>query len=678
MNMTPFWQPSFYTPLNSKTGELRLLSIRKPENQTVLIKCDTQTFELSHAPRFDALSYVWGDPSVTKEIQFCGLSRLVTENLFEALTRLREEGDSKWIWIDALCINQDDKTEKNHQVPLMRQIYRSADRVFSWLGQADKDTHLAFSLVERWADAILSTCPKLETWPDSKAMRDAAMSIERPFDEQEWAAFITLTKKPYWERLWILQEVTLARRCILLCGSHELMFEKLMWAYRAWMTGNLRLVRLAGLVRPAGEGTQFYSFMNVPLEEGEFVKVKAQPSARRELLEFPFLLKRASILSATDPKDKVYGVLGLLNLASAKIPVDYNSDVVSAYRDTLLTLVKETGRLDLLSFAGTWGKTTQNITTQAWPSWVPDFACTQKRDIDDRFCESSPFYDTIFFHTSKGSVAQCSIDATDPRLLHVRGILLDEISAVVQPFPRPHAEERLRSWLSFTVQHAAKIKPRSISPLQILFRTMIADHLWRGVESPDFLASHLGVGFFRFAAGFLVAIREILEGKRLPDFDEIKTAPSNFHSQLDPELRQRLTAWLYNHVQQDREDRSQRRRVRVRNFLNQPHLHWPDSIDVNSSLDDHIHLAEFRQVFSRTAPRCLFVTSTGYLGAGPGTARTGDKVFLPQGCSVPLVIRPSGNKFEVVADAFVCGVMQGEMFLGKDDGLLNLQDIVLR
>jgi hypothetical protein len=104
MNMTPFWQPSFYTPLNSKTGELRLLTIRKPENQTVLIKCDTQTFELNHAPRFDALSYVWGDPSVTKEIQFCGLSRLVTGNLFEALTRLREEGDSKWIWIDALCI----------------------------------------------------------------------------------------------------------------------------------------------------------------------------------------------------------------------------------------------------------------------------------------------------------------------------------------------------------------------------------------------------------------------------------------------------------------------------------------------------------------------------------------------------------------------------------------------
>jgi hypothetical protein len=69
-------------------------------------------------------------------------------------------------------------------------------------------------------------------------------------------------------------------------------------------------------------------------------------------------------------------------------------------------------------------------------------------------------------------------------------MLLDEISAVIQPFSRLHNEERFRAWLVFTVQHAARIRPRGISPLQILFRTMIADHLWRGIESPDFLASY--------------------------------------------------------------------------------------------------------------------------------------------------------------------------------------------
>lgn len=66
----------------------------------------------------------------------------------------------------------------------MRHIYRRAERVLSWLGEADEDTHLAFSLIEHWADAILATSPKLESWPNGEAMRMAVTTIERPFDEE--------------------------------------------------------------------------------------------------------------------------------------------------------------------------------------------------------------------------------------------------------------------------------------------------------------------------------------------------------------------------------------------------------------------------------------------------------------------------------------------------------------
>jgi hypothetical protein len=105
--MSPPWEPSVYDHLNPDTKEIRLLSICESESHRALIECDIQTFELGNAPLFDAWSYVWGNPDVTAEIQFCGSSRLVTENLVTALTRLREKGDSKWIWIDALCIYQD-------------------------------------------------------------------------------------------------------------------------------------------------------------------------------------------------------------------------------------------------------------------------------------------------------------------------------------------------------------------------------------------------------------------------------------------------------------------------------------------------------------------------------------------------------------------------------------------
>ena len=680
MTMSPPWEPSVYNHLDPDTKEIRLLSICESEGHTALIECDLQTFELGNAPLFDALSYVWGNPDVTVEIQFCGSPRLVTENLFGALTRLREKGDSEWIWVDALCINQNDTAEKNHQVPLMRHIYRQAKRVLSWLGQADKDTYFAFSLIERWADAILATFPRLESWPDGKAMREAVKSIERLFDYEEWAAFATFAKKTYWERVWILQEVTLARHCLLICGRHEILFDKLLWAYRAWTTGDLRLVRVAEHLRPAGEGSQFFSFMNLPLEEGEIAKVNAEPSARREFLRLPFMLKRASILSATDGRDKIYGLLGLLDLANTQVAVDYSSDVVDTYRNTILSLVKATDRLDLLSFAGTWNRSSESLTKQTWPSWVPDFICTQVRDLDDRFCENSPFYDTMFFHASGETLAHCSIASSDLGLLCVRGILCDDISAVAPLFPRAHAKERLHSWLSFTLFHEDNLKPKYIPPQQILFRTIIADHLWRGIESPDFLASHLESDFFRMAAGFMVAMRNIFENRPLLHFDEMEMDASEPPSQLDPEMRRRLALWLYHDTQQDKDDQLQGNQIRVQNFVNsgpsRGHLHWPQSIDVNDDEDNQSHLLWFSSVFYRTAPRCLFVTRTGYLGAGPGTAREGHKIFLPLGCSVPLVIRAVRDKFQLVADAYVCGMMQGEVFQKLDDGLLDTQDIV--
>lgn len=677
MVMSPLWHHSLYLPLDSRKKQLRLLTISRMQKEA-LLECDVQTFDLDQVPRFDAISYVWGDGSLVERINFCGLQRRVTRNLFQALKRLQKQDDSNFMWIDDLCINQQDKTEKNHQVPLMRHIYKSAERVFSWLGHSDTDTLPGFSLIERWADAILSTNPTAETWSNSQARREAIQNIERPFDLQDWTSFVAFARKSYWERIWILQEVTLARQCILLCGDYELPFEKLMWAYRAWTTGNLRSPQLVELVRPVGEGTPFYSFMKVPLEGGAFVKVKVEVSAQRELRQFPFLLKRASILLASDPKDKVYGILGLLNLASGKIPVDYQCDDIAAYSNTLLTLAKEVGRLDLLSFAGNLEEGVQETTTKEWPSWVPDFRCNNRRNMDGRFAESSLYYNMFFFNASGNSIAQCNIDSTNPKLLNVRGLCLDDVAEAVQPFQRLDNEHRFYSWLSSTIRHANTIQPRSISPLQLLFRTMIADHLWRGSESPDFLATHLGVNFFRFAAGFLLTARRVLVENFASMLDAVR-GPSP-HQCVGPSsgFDRTLSSWLYVDPEQAENTCKQQPRVDLNKFLNQTHLHWPDTVDTNDESYDQFYLAEFSSVFSRTESRCLFVTENGYLGAGPGGMEPGDKIFLPLGCSVPLVIRKSKNNFEVIADAFVAGVMQGELFSKSCVQSVSLTDIMLQ
>lgn len=162
--------------------------------------------------------------------------------------------------------------------------------------------------------------------------------------------------------------------CILICGRNEILFHKILWAYRAWISGDLRLIRVAELVRPATDGTQFYNFMRFPLEQGDTAKADSEPSAHRELLRLPFLLKRASPLSATNARDKVYGILGLLNVANPQIPIDYGKDVIDTYRNTVLSLFKATGRLDVLAFGGTWNRSANSTASQTWPSWVPDYS----------------------------------------------------------------------------------------------------------------------------------------------------------------------------------------------------------------------------------------------------------------------------------------------------------------
>lgn len=664
-----------YKRLNNERKEIRLLSFYHKDHRLSSIECDFQTFELANAPPFDALSYVWGDPKVTAEIQFCGMSKQVTTNLFAALTRLRERNENKWIWIDALCINQNDTIEKNHQVPLMRQIYRSAERVLSWLGEEDGETHLAFSLIERWADAILSTSPSLENWPNGEPIRMAVATIERPFDEQDWSAVRSLFNKSYWERIWILQEVSLARQGILICGRNEIMFHKILWVHRAWVGGDLRLARLEEAINIATYSEQFSDFMTIvrnQIDNQMYSTHEAdqEPSACHTLFTFPFLLKRASSLLATDARDKLYGLLGLLNVKTPPIPVDYGKSVVDVYTSAVSLLIQTTRRLDILTFGGIGN--INNTARYDLPSWVPDF---QRHDLTTQICEHTPFYDTLFFHASAKTNAECSIDSKSRRI-SIKGILCDEIVAVVAPSSDPG--ERLRRWLVFTLHHQPSFDARQTSAQQIFFRTIIQDHLWRGVDSPHFLASHLEFEYFQMAAGFMSAMRCIYENKHLQYFDPSNASESR--TELDLEVKRTLATWFHDPPWKDEKENYPQATAEVENFLGSPHsrgrLRWPENVLSSSEDDGNKNIVYFRPVFIRSDSRCLFITRRGYMGVGPQSVKAGDEIFLPLGCSVPLIVRTDVKNSKLVGDAYVCGMMQGEVMQNLD-GPLPLEEIVL-
>jgi hypothetical protein len=167
---------------------------------------------IPNAPSYSALSYTWGENSrnrhsinVLQDGRICSLG--VKTNLFDGLKRLRREikrGESLFIWADAICINQDDIPEKNQQIQKMAMIYNRAASVSVWLGGEDKDSGRAIEFIERLL--------KLD---------DFDPLTQDPGTPAEWAALHNLMQRPWFNRRWIVQEISLARSATLYCGSQS-------------------------------------------------------------------------------------------------------------------------------------------------------------------------------------------------------------------------------------------------------------------------------------------------------------------------------------------------------------------------------------------------------------------------------------------------------------------------
>lgn len=154
---------SIYQELDKTRSEIRALDVHL-SNTSDLIKCSLTTISLDDSPRYAALSYVWGEPTLTEEIILNGKSRKITKRLLLALRQFQEFGLQNCsqrsqkacrIWVDALCINQDNTFERNAQVQLMGRIYKTATIVLGWIGHEDEDV-LGVSMLR----GITSNLPK--------------------------------------------------------------------------------------------------------------------------------------------------------------------------------------------------------------------------------------------------------------------------------------------------------------------------------------------------------------------------------------------------------------------------------------------------------------------------------------------------------------------------------------
>ncbi|KAH9212848.1 heterokaryon incompatibility protein-domain-containing protein, partial [Leptodontidium sp. 2 PMI_412] len=196
-------------PLDLSQAAIRLIDLlpsRESDPYRIECRMITSTSVLEHT--YEALSYEWGQSEASKKIFINGMSFFVRDNLWDALYDLREESP-RGLWIDAICIDQHCIDERNHQVRHMSAIYSSAHRVLVWLGQG----------TDRGADAlrtIASINLELERYDNSHP------NSVRHSSPVPWEPIRYMCNNSYWTRLWIVQEIGLARNLRIHWGSNHI------------------------------------------------------------------------------------------------------------------------------------------------------------------------------------------------------------------------------------------------------------------------------------------------------------------------------------------------------------------------------------------------------------------------------------------------------------------------
>jgi len=233
--------------LDPSSRDIRILSLMPGQPADPII-CSLSKASLYESPQYDALSYVWGDPSICNKISLEQQERNVTVNLFAALRRLRHATERKQLWVDALCINQDDDDEKTHQVGLMGFIYSRAREVLLWLGDYVQDSSMSAGELELGSEKSIEGHPSqpgtvashgdvvlgfaflqilanhgpgttncvLNTLRDDA--QDGQPNLPRGLSAYE-RGLRTVMEFSWWTRLWTVQEAVLSRKTTVVCGD---------------------------------------------------------------------------------------------------------------------------------------------------------------------------------------------------------------------------------------------------------------------------------------------------------------------------------------------------------------------------------------------------------------------------------------------------------------------------
>ncbi|KAL2875866.1 hypothetical protein SGCOL_008861 [Colletotrichum sp. CLE4] len=291
-----------------------------------------------------------------------GVEIIVGGELFRALRRMRSEerGEPLRIWVDALCINQQDIKERNEHVQLMGRVYAGAVRTRVWLGEStEMDFHAIRTLyaISEVFDDIFVNRKVVDM--ASVAMQEVQWHFHNNADTRrlDWGLLADLLNRSWFKRTWIIQEVVNSREVMVHLGPMQIP-----WHFMAVVILALSDFKLQTLISEC-KGFKAIGFME------QLRKERVDEAAMFTNTPLLTLLEELRDFQATIPSDKIYGVLGLINQKGDFI-VDYSQTSEKVFTDFAVKNIK-TGSLDILTHCVESSKPT----TLELPSWVPDWTC---------------------------------------------------------------------------------------------------------------------------------------------------------------------------------------------------------------------------------------------------------------------------------------------------------------
>ncbi|VTT69409.1 unnamed protein product [Fusarium fujikuroi] len=397
---------AIYRNLDNSRQEIRLLSVHPSIDPGASLSCTLLHAELSPdtastRPSYEALSYVWGHPDLSEPISLNSHPFCITPSLKYALTSLRQRHKARVLWVDAICINQLNDKERGEQ-----SIEKEEQRVKEGMDFMKRFNRNGQRL---------------------KATQDLYRIIGNPTFTKVQKALVALFGSPtLWSRLWVMQELSLAPRVTMICGRAELEW--------SCLTDFLKDEPYIGAFHtdyPTHSMSYYRSFSKVFLPAKRIEDQRRILSQRGKITsDFLDVLTRFRAKESTDPRDKIYGLLGLV-APDPGIEVNYTQPLVDVYKRTTLSLINYSGNLDIIcqNPFELWGgpRALEHFSVGDLPSWAAEFDAKPETCVPVLFAQRD-----IFAAGSKHCTTPCRVLGHGENMLALRGVKLGNVGPILQ------------------------------------------------------------------------------------------------------------------------------------------------------------------------------------------------------------------------------------------------------